>query len=104
MFIRFGFEIAIESPKATPLVLALSPHPTQTDPAGGPAIQVEPGVAVAEFIDPSLRHQRADGAPTIDHPDLPWVERLWSLVNDGNAALERDDLLDEIDREFSRAG
>jgi hypothetical protein len=64
----------------------------------------ERAARIAEFIDPSLRHQRADGAPTIDHPDLPWVERLWSLVNDGNAALERDDLIDEIDREFSRAG
>jgi len=70
MFIRFGFEIAIESPKATPLVLALSPHPTQTDPAGGPAIQVEPGVAVAEFIDPFGNRRTRLVAP-------PGPLRLW---------------------------
>ena len=68
-----------------------------------PVAADERAARIAEFIDPSLRNQRAGESPTVGHPDLPWVERLWSLVHDGNAALERDDLLDEIDREFSQA-
>ena len=71
---------------------------------GWPVAADERATRIAEFIDPSLRNQRAGESPTVGHPDLPWVERLWSLVNDGNAALERDDLLDEIDREFSGSG
>jgi hypothetical protein len=68
-----------------------------------PVAADERAARIAEFIDPSLRNQRAGESPTVGHPDLPWVGRLWSLVNDGNAVLERDDLLDEIDREFSQA-
>lgn len=52
MFIRFGFEIALESPKPTPLILALSPHPTHSGQTIGSAIQVDPDVTLTEFIDP----------------------------------------------------
>ena len=52
MFIRFGFEIVIESPQPTPLILALSPHPTRTGRTIGSAIRVEPDVTLMEFIDP----------------------------------------------------
>ena len=39
MFIRFGFEISLESPAATPLILALSPHPTLAGRIVGSAIR-----------------------------------------------------------------
>lgn len=52
MFIRFGFEIALESPAETPFILALSPHPTVGGRIVGSAIRVEPDVTLMEFIDP----------------------------------------------------
>ncbi len=52
MFIRFGFEISLESPAATPLILALSPHPTLAGRIVGSAIRVEPDVTLVEFLDP----------------------------------------------------
>lgn len=71
MFIRFGFEIAIESPQPTPLILALSPHPTLTGRIVGSAIRVEPDVTLIEFIDPFGNRRTRLVAP-------PGPLRLWS--------------------------
>jgi len=71
MFIRFGFEIAIESPAPTPLILALSPHPTVPGRIVGSAIRVEPDVTLMEFIDPFGNLRTRLVAP-------PGPLRIWS--------------------------
>lgn len=53
MFIRIGFEIAIDCPAQTPLLLALLPHPTYPGRVIGPnRIQADPDVLLDDFIDP----------------------------------------------------
>lgn len=80
MFIRFGFEIVFESPRPTPLILALSPHPTRTGRAIGSAIRVEPDVTLMEFIDPFGNRRTRLVAPT-------GPLRLWSdfIIEDDGA-------------------
>jgi len=52
MFIRIGFEIAVECPKPTPMLLALYPHPANgRRMIGADHIRVEPDAAVGEFTD-----------------------------------------------------
>jgi transglutaminase-like putative cysteine protease len=71
MFIRFGFEIAIESPSPTPLILGLSPHPTVVGRIIGSSIRVEPDVTLMEFLDPFGNLRTRLVAP-------PGPVRLWS--------------------------
>jgi hypothetical protein len=80
MFIRFGFEIALESPAPTPLILALSPHPTVGGRIVGSAIRVEPDVTLMEFIDPFGNLRTRLVAP-------PGPLRLWSdcVIEDDGA-------------------
>lgn len=52
MLIRIGFEILIECPAATPLLLALSPHPSYSGRLVGPdGICTDPGVPLEEYVD-----------------------------------------------------
>jgi transglutaminase-like putative cysteine protease len=71
MHIRFGFEIALDSPKPTHLILALSPHPAVTGRISGSAIRAEPDVTLMEFIDPFGNRRTRLTAP-------PGPLRLWS--------------------------
>lgn len=71
MLIRFGFEIALESPAPTPFILALSPHPMVGGRIVGSAIRVEPDVTLMEFIDPFGNLRTRLVAP-------PGPLRLWS--------------------------
>ena len=71
MFIRFGFEIAIESAQSVPLILALSPHPSLPGRIVGSAISVDPDVTLTEFIDPFGNRRTRLVAP-------PGALRLWS--------------------------
>ncbi|MEX0694169.1 MAG: transglutaminase family protein [Rhodospirillales bacterium] len=95
MFIRFGFEIALESPQPTPLILALSPHPTCTGRIVGSAIRVEPDVTLTEFFDPFGNRRTRLMAP-------PGALRLWSdciIEDDGtpdafNGNARQHDIID----------
>ena len=80
MFIRFGFEIALESPAPTPFILALSPHPMVGGRIVGSAIRVEPDVTLMEFIDPFGNLRTRLIAP-------PGPLRLWSdcIIEDDGA-------------------
>jgi transglutaminase-like putative cysteine protease len=80
MFIRFGFEIALESPAPTPFILALSPHPTVGGRIVGSAIRAEPDVTLMEFIDPFGNLRTRLVAP-------PGMLRLWSdcIIEDDGA-------------------
>jgi hypothetical protein len=71
MFIRFGFEIVLESHAPTPMILALSPHPTLGGRVVGSAIRVEPDVMLLEFVDPFGNLRTRLVAP-------PGQLRLWS--------------------------
>jgi len=52
MFIRIGFEIGIDCPKPTPMLLALNPHPTnERKIIGSDRIRTEPEVPVEEYRD-----------------------------------------------------
>lgn len=52
MFIRIGYEIALECKAETPLVLALCPHSSfKGRIIGSDRVQTDPGVAMEEFID-----------------------------------------------------
>jgi transglutaminase-like putative cysteine protease len=80
MFIRFGFEIALESPAPTPFILALSPHPTVEGRIVGSAIRADPDVTLMEFIDPFGNLRTRLVAP-------PGPLRLWSdcIIEDDGA-------------------
>lgn len=53
MLIRIGFEISLDCTKETPLLLALSPHPSHGGRIIGSArIRAEPGVPLEEYLDP----------------------------------------------------
>lgn len=71
MFIRFGFEIAIESPGPIPMILALSPHPSVSGRIIGSSIRVDPDVTLMEFFDPFGNRRTRLVAP-------PGPLRLWS--------------------------
>ena len=81
MFIRFGFEIVLESPAPTPMILALSPHPTLGGRVVGSAIRVEPDVTLMEFVDPFGNVRTRLVAP-------PGQLRLWSdcIIEDDGAS------------------
>ena len=81
MFIRFGFEIVLESPAPTPMILALSPHPTLVGRVVGSAIRVEPDVTLMEFVDPFGNLRTRLVAP-------PGQLRLWSdcIIEDDGAS------------------
>lgn len=85
MFIRFGFEIALDSPAPTPFILALSPHPTVAGRIVGSAIRVEPDVTLMEFIDPFGNLRTRLIAP-------PGPLRLWS-----DCIIESDGAPDAVD-------
>ena len=72
MLIRFGFEIALESPAPTPFILALSPHPTVDGRIAGSAIRAAPDVTLMEFIDPFGNLRTRLVAP-------PGPLRLWAM-------------------------
>jgi hypothetical protein len=80
MFIRFGFEIVIECVQPTPLILALSPHPTVSGRIMGSSISVEPDVTLMEFFDPFGNRRTRLVAP-------PGPLRLWSdcIIEDDGA-------------------
>lgn len=81
MFIRFGFEIAIESARETPLILALSPHSSLNRRVmGSDRIQSEPEVQIEEFLDPFENRRARLTAPV-------GRLRLWSdnIVEDDGA-------------------
>jgi transglutaminase-like putative cysteine protease len=80
MFIRFGFEIVLESHAPTPMILALSPHPTLGGRVVGSAIRVEPDVMLLEFVDPFGNLRTRLVAP-------PGQLRLWSdcIIEDDGA-------------------
>jgi len=80
MFIRFGFEIVLASPAPTPMILALSPHPTLGGRVVGSAIRVEPDVTLMEFVDPFGNLRTRLVAP-------PGQLRLWSdcIIEDDGA-------------------
>jgi len=53
MFIRIGYEIAIDSKTDTVLILALSPHSSFSGRiVGSPEVQTEPGLPAETFLDP----------------------------------------------------
>ncbi|MBM9594493.1 transglutaminase-like domain-containing protein [Roseitranquillus sediminis] len=53
MFIRFGFEIAIENTVKLPLLLALSPHSSfRGRVIGADRVRTDPEVQMEEFLDP----------------------------------------------------
>lgn len=85
MFIRFGFEIALESPQPIALILSLSPHTTLTRQVTGSAIRAEPDVTLMEFIDAFGNRRTRLVAP-------PGPLRLWS-----DCILEDDGLPDPFD-------
>ena len=50
--IRIGFEIAVDCPKPTPMLLAMYPHPSNNRPMiGSDHIRTEPEAAVEEYLD-----------------------------------------------------
>jgi transglutaminase-like putative cysteine protease len=52
MLIRIGFEIIVDCPKPTPMLLALYPHPSNNRRTiGSDLIRTEPATPVAEYID-----------------------------------------------------
>ncbi|MGZ9810864.1 transglutaminase-like domain-containing protein [Pseudoroseicyclus sp. H15] len=84
MFIRFGFEIALESPAPLPLILALSPHSSFGGRViGHDHIRSEPSVPIEEFLDPFENRRARLLAP-------PGPLRIWSdnLVEDDGAPDE----------------
>ena len=81
MFIRFGFEIAIESAVEVPLILALSPHSSVGGRViGVDRIRTDPELPVEEFLDPFANRRARLLAP-------PGPLRIWSdnIVEDDGA-------------------
>lgn len=65
MFIRIGFEIAIECPDETPLILALLPHSSYDGRViGSDRIRTEPPVPLEEYIDSFENRRTRLVAPT----------------------------------------
>jgi hypothetical protein len=66
-----------------------------------PVADADRAVRLADFLEPGLRRQR-DGAL----PAIPQIHELWSLVREGDAAVDRPDAaarIDAIESEFSRS-
>ena len=81
MFIRFGFEIGLDSPGDLPLILALSPHSTiGRRILGVDRIRTDPETPVEEFLDPFGNRRARLVAPQ-------GALRIWSdnIVEDDGA-------------------
>lgn len=70
MLIRIGFEITVDCPKPTPMLLALYPHPSNNRRIiGADHIRTEPATAIAEYMDMfgnrCARIQMPPGATTL---------------------------------------
>ena len=64
MKIRIGFEISIDCSKETPLLLALSPHPSYGGQViGSTRIRTEPAVPLEEYFDPFGNRRTRVAAP-----------------------------------------
>ncbi|HUS52610.1 MAG TPA: transglutaminase family protein [Thermohalobaculum sp.] len=96
MLIRIGFEIAVDCPKPTPMLLALYPHPSNRRRIiGSDHIRTEPEMAVEEYTDMfgnrCARIQVPPGAATLwsdcivedtGKPDeFNWIARQHEIVD-----------------------